>query len=332
MLSSELVAYLVASLAALSAVGVVVAAFHPRLTRPSEAERRFRAIAALGTDPDAPGATNDEERRRRAVEATLKDMDEKQKARRSTKPTLVGRMRQGGLEWSKRTYYVICGVSGGAVFLAAWGIAGLEPLPAAGFGVSGGLLLPHLYVGTKRNRRSRAFTAEFPNAVDIIVRGVKAGLPLIDTLKIIAVEAQEPVRSEFRQVIEDQTLGLPLEEAVERLPDRIPLQEASFFAIVIATQSKTGGSLSEALGNLSKVLRERVKMKAKIRAMSSEAKASGGIIGALPFVVGVLVYLTSPDYIALLFTTVTGKLVLAGCALWMGIGITVMRKMINFDF
>jgi len=332
MLPAEPVPYLVALLTALSAVGVVLAAFYPRLSRLSGAERRFRAIAALGIAPDARGVVSEDERRRRAVEATLKEMEEKQKARRSAKPTLVGRMRQAGLGWSKRTYYVICGASGSAVFVIAWGIAGLGPLAAAGFGLSGGLLIPHMYVGARRDRRFKAFTAEFPNAVDIIVRGVKSGLPLVDCLKIIAMEAQEPVRGEFRQVIEDQTLGMPLEEAVERLTDRMPLSEANFFAIVIAIQSKTGGSLSEALGNLSKVLRDRVKMKAKIRAMSSEAKASGGIIGALPVVVGVLVYLTSPDYIALLFTTMTGKLVLAGCALWMGIGITVMRKMINFDF
>jgi tight adherence protein B len=211
-------------------------------------------------------------------------------------------------------------------------MARLGPLPSIGFGLASGLLLPHLYVDVRRKRRFMSFTAEFPNAVDIIVRGVRSGLPLVDCLRIIATEAQEPVRGEFKAIVEDQTLGVPLEEAVQRLPDRLPLPEANFFAIVITIQSRTGGSLSEALGNLSKVLRERVKMRAKIKAMSSEAKASGGIIGALPIVVGFLVYLTSPDYISLLFTTLTGKMVLAACAVWMGTGVLVMRKMINFDF
>jgi tight adherence protein B len=161
---------------------------------------------------------------------------------------------------------------------------------------------------------------------------VKAGLPITDCLRIISLEAQEPVRSEFRTIMEDQTVGVPLDQAVQRLSDRVSLSETSFFAIVVAMQSRTGGSLSEALGNLSKVLRERKKMQAKIKSMSSEANASAAIIGSLPAVVTVMLYLTSPDYIALLFTTLIGQLVLAACGLWMGIGILVMRKMINFDF
>jgi tight adherence protein B len=187
-------------------------------------------------------------------------------------------------------------------------------------------------VNARRNKRFKGFSAAFPNAVDVIVRGVKAGLPLVDCLRIISTEAQEPVRSEFRTIVEDQTLGMPLDQAVQRLSERIPLAEANFFAIVVGLQSRTGGSLSEALGNLSKVLRERKKMQAKIKAMSSEAKASAGIIGSLPVVVAMLVYLTSPDYIMLLFTTGTGQITLAASLAWMGVGIFIMRQMINFDF
>ncbi|WEJ11993.1 type II secretion system F family protein (plasmid) [Sinorhizobium sp. M103] len=153
-----------------------------------------------------------------------------------------------------------------------------------------------------------------------------------DCLRVIATEAQEPVKGEFLAIVQDQTLGIPVDEAVKRMSERMPLAEANFFAIVVAIQSRTGGSLSEALGNLSKVLRERKKMKAKIKAMSAEAKSSAGIIGALPFVVAGAVYFTSPDYMTLLFTTTIGKIVLVCCGLWMGIGILVMRKMINFDF
>jgi tight adherence protein B len=198
--------------------------------------------------------------------------------------------------------------------------------------MTGGLLLPHLYVGLKRNQRLKRFSDEFPNAVDIIVRGVKSGLPLVDCLRIISLESQEPVRSEFKAILEDQTMGLPMEQAVQRLPERIPLSEANFFAIVIAMQSRTGGSLSEALGNLSKVLRERKKMQGKIKAASTEAKSSAAIIGSLPILVTLLIYLTTPDYITLLFTTEIGNLVLGAGAIWMLIGTLVMRKMINFDF
>jgi tight adherence protein B len=181
------------------------------------------------------------------------------------------------------------------------------------------------------SRRFKRFAAEFPNAIDVIVRGIKAGMPLIDCLKIVASEAQDPVKTEFKALVDDQALGLPLDEAVQRMPHRVPLSETTFFAIVIAIQSRTGGSLSEALGNLSKVLRERKKMKQKVKAMSGEAKASAMIIGSLPVAVAGLLYVTSPNYIALLFITQTGNLVLAGCGLLMLMGIMVMRKMINFD-
>jgi Flp pilus assembly protein TadB len=159
---------------------------------------------------------------------------------------------------------------------------------------AGGLLLPHFYVNFMRARRFKRFSAEFANAMDVIVRGLKSGLPLADCMKIIAAEAQEPVRSEFKAIIEDQAMGMPSDEAVQRLPQRMPVAEASFFAIVIAIQSRTGGSLSEALGNLSKVLRERKKMQAKIKAMSSEAKSSAGIIGALPVFVTGAIYCHHP--------------------------------------
>jgi tight adherence protein B len=208
----------------------------------------------------------------------------------------------------------------------------LNPWLALVAGTTGGALLPRIYLSAKGRRRLKRFADEFPNAVDVIVRGVKAGLPIVDCLRIISLEAQEPVRSEFRTIMEDQTVGVPLDHAVQRLSDRVSLSETSFFAIVVAMQSRTGGSLSEALGNLSKVLRERKKMQSKIKAMSSEANASAAIIGSLPVVVTAMLYLTSPNYIALLFTTLIGQVVLVACGLWMGIGILVMRKMINFDF
>ena len=164
------------------------------------------------------------------------------------------------------------------------------------------------------------------------MRGIKSGLPLMDCMNVIVSDAQEPVKSEFRAIVESQAVGVPLGDACLKLYERMPVAEANFFGIVIFIQQKSGGNLSEALGNLSRVLRDRKKMKAKIQAMSMEAKASGGIIAALPFVVMILVYLSSPDYISLLWTDKLGNLLLAGSAVWMSIGVFVMRKMINFDF
>jgi tight adherence protein B len=144
-------------------------------------------------------------------------------------------------------------------------------------------------------------------------------------------DAQSPVKEEFKLIMDDQTLGMPLADAAERLPERIPLAEARFFATVIAIQNRTGGNLSEALSNLSKVLRERQKMKQKIKALASEAKASAIIIGIMPiFVMGAL-YVTAPGYISLLFITPAGNFILAASAVWMLIGILVMRRIVNFD-
>jgi tight adherence protein B len=206
-----------------------------------------------------------------------------------------------------------------------------NPMMAAAAALIGGFGLPNWMLSFLAKRRVKKFLNAFPDAIDVIIRGVKAGLPLNDCLRVIANETDEPVRSEFRLIIEAQAMGLPVGEAVERLVERIPVPETSFFAIVLSIQEKAGGNLSEALSNLSQVLRDRKKMKAKISAMSSEAKASAGIIGSLPFIVAGLVYVTSPTYIELLWTTTTGTLVLGVSAFWMMIGIFTMRKMINFD-
>jgi tight adherence protein B len=334
MLSPFTVQITLVLLVVFSVGGILTAALYPRLAGGTKSDKRLEAIAESKRKAAADRLAGEESRRKRSVEETLREIEEAQKAkaRRSHKPTLIVRMRQAGLNWSKKSYFLVCFAAGLVTFAAMLLAVGFGPLPAAGFAISGGVLLPHFYVNHMRKRRLGQFTEEFPNAVDVIVRGVKAGLPLIDCLKVIAAEAQEPVCSEFQTIVEDQTLGMPLAEAVTRLPERIPLPEANFFAIVIAIQSRTGGSLSEALGNLSKVLRDRKKMSAKIKAMSAEAKSSAGIIAALPLIVAILVYLTSPDYILLLFQTTVGNIVLVVCMLWMFTGIMVMRKMINFDY
>jgi tight adherence protein B len=223
------------------------------------------------------------------------------------------------------------GVLGVVAFVAVLVVGG-PILPAAAIGMFAGLGLPRWIISFLKKRRHNKFLEHFPDAVDIIVRGIKAGLPLMDSMRVIVSDAPEPIKSEFRAILETQTIGLPLGEACGKLYERIPLPEANFFGIVVLIQQKSGGNLSEALGNLSRVLRDRKKMKAKIKAMSMEAKASAGIIGSLPILVMGIVYVTSPDYIELLWTTPVGRLLLAGSAVWMLMGIMVMKKMINFDF
>ena len=226
---------------------------------------------------------------------------------------------------------VISGALGIAAFAFVF-LAGGGLLAAIGLAFAAGFGLPRWLLGYLKKRREKQFLRALPDAVDVIVRGIKAGLPLFESIKVVAADAPEPLKSEFHAIIETQAIGMPLGEACARLFERMPVPEANFFGIVIAIQQKSGGNLSEALGNLSKVLRDRKKMAEKIQAMSMEAKASAGIIGSLPPIVMLLVYLSTPDYISLLWTHPTGQLMLVGCVIWMSMGIFVMKRMINFDF
>jgi tight adherence protein B len=267
--------------------------------------------------------------RREQVEATLKELEDRRK--KSSSPPLSVRLTQAGLTWSKQQFYIVSAVFGALVFASAILLAaGL--LPAALLAFAAGFGLPRWALSYLKKRREAKFLNLFPDAIDVIVRGIKAGLPLGDSLRALATDAPEPILTEFRHILETQAVGVPLGEACGKLFERMPLPEANFFAIVISIQQKSGGNLSEALSNLSKVLRDRKKMKGKIKAMSTEAKASAAIIGALPVAVMSIVYVTSPDYITLLWTERLGQLMLAGSAVWMLMGILVMRKMINFDF
>ena len=193
----------------------------------------------------------------------------------------------------------------------------------------GSLGFPQWVVGFLKNRRQKKFATEFSNAIDVIVRGVKSGLPVNECLKIIGREAPAPVCDEFHLLTESLRVGLSLEQALERMFERMPLQEVNFFGIVLMIQQKTGGNLAEALGNLANVLRSRKMMEGKIKALSSEAKASAYIIGALPFLVMGAVKLASPDYLEPLFSTPTGNFVLLGSGIWMSMGVLVMKNMIK---
>ena len=317
-----------AILAAVSAGGIAYALFYPRLSGQARAEQRRREFAAPAAVRAAADREAQSQARRGQVAQSLKDIENREKARH--KVTIEGRIEQAGLSWSRKQYWLLGIVLGIVLAIVLLVTSGNWIMMLVGFLV--GLLgLPRWYLSHLGKKRMLRFINEFPNALDVIVRGIKSGLPLNDCLRIIANEAQEPVRSEFRLIVEAQTLGLSLTDAATKLYERMPCAEANFFGIVIAIQQKTGGNLSETLGNLSRVLRERRKMRDKIRAVSTEAKTSAAIIGALPPTVGVLVWITTPKYIELLWLTQAGKFALVASGIWMLIGVLVMRKMINFD-
>ncbi len=307
--------------------GVVYVFLYPTLSGEKKAEQRLQSVAK--TEPLARATRGPQKSRRDTVEATLKDLEERHK--KNKRAPLSVRIAQAGLSWSKRQFAFISAGMGVVAFVVS-SFFGTGLIIAAAIGFAGAFGAPRWLLSYLKKRREKKFLDGFPDAVDVIVRGVKAGLPLLDCIKMIALEAPEPLKSEFRVILETQAIGMPLGEACGKLYERTPLPEANFFGIVVAIQQKAGGNLSEALGNLSRVLRDRKKMKAKIQAMSQEAKASAGIIGALPIAVMTLVYLTSPQYISLLFTTSVGNMMLAASAVWMAMGVMVMKKMINFDF
>ncbi|UNK38071.1 type II secretion system F family protein [Shinella sp. H4-D48] len=323
------------ALAALSTAGLAYGLLFSRIETEKKTESRMRRVQSAETDQSRAKAARDRvqelSKRRRSVQDSLKDLEKKQQEQsKRIATTLKARLSQAGLSITETKFYVFSAIFGVFAFVVAL-IGGMGPLVALGIAFIAGAGLPRWFIGFLVKRRQNKFLEEFPNALDVMVRSIKSGLPLTDALRLIAAEGQEPVRTEFRKIVESQQVGLSVSDACARMFTSIPLQEVNFFAIVIAIQSQAGGNLSEALGNLSRVLRERRKMRAKVGALSMEAKASAAIIGALPFIVTLLVYLTSPEYIMVLFQDPRGHLILGISGVWMSIGILVMRNMINFD-
>ena len=315
-------------LGAVALGGLYFGFLQPRLSGETRLEKRQKIMREAISRGPATSRNVDVAARRKQIKETLDEFEKRQKKAR---PTLQQRINQAGLSIEKTRFIVFSAIGG--VFLALFSFVFSEsPLYGLAGGFVGGVGLPFWILGFLRKRRLKAFSTVFPDALDAIVRGIKAGLPVGDTMRMIASEAKEPVRSEFRLMVEAQSAGMSVKDSVGRLAERVPTSEASFFSIVMSIQADSGGNLSEALGGLSKVLRDRAKLKLKINAMSSEAKSSAAIIGAMPVAVIGLIWFTTPDYISLLFTHPTGRVVVAISLCWMGMGILVMRKMINFDF
>ena len=247
------------------------------------------------------------------------------------KPALLRkRLEQTGKEITLARYGLIS-AGLGLIVMTLMLVKGAPFLLAFLFGAFAGLGLPHFIIGKMINRRIAKFTANFPDAIELMVRGLRSGLPITETLGIVAAELQGPVGVEFRGVADKMKIGRTMEAALQETADRLGTPEFQFFVITLAIQRETGGNLAETLSNLADVLRKRAQMKLKIRAMSSESKASAMIIGSLPFIVFGLIYMVNPVYLGGFFTD--QRLIVAGLggALWMGIGVFIMAQMINFE-
>ncbi len=324
---------MVALLAAIALASVVLAVMWPYMSGDMNKEKRIQTVTENRTKKVAARSQVDNAaNRRKQVQDTLKDIETREK---KEKVTLRLKLQQAGLDTPPQTFWMFSAGTGLVTALSIYfsfqpGI--LTQLGALVGGFVGMFGLPRWILHKMIKRRQSKFLRELANALDVVTRGVKSGLPLNECLQIISRESPEPICSEFREVVEQQRVGVSLAEALERMTQRMPLPEVKFLTIVISIQQQAGGNLSEALGNLAGVLRDRIRMQMKVQAMSSEAKASAMVLASLPFMVTFMIYGASPDYIAPLFATKTGNFFVLAGLFWMGCGVMVMRKMINFKY
>ena len=316
----------------LSIAGIAYAVFSPSLSNKERANRRLKAVSKNLRPGDLAKSKADEstKNRKKAVQDKLQQLESEQKQTRKT-TGIKDRIQQAGLGFSVTAFYLGSLVFGGIVAFVVWMSWPNQYLAGGAFFVAA-FGFPRWTISFLANRRRGAFTNEFANAVDIIVRGVKSGLPINECLQIIANESTEPLASEFKELTNDIKVGVPFDRCLERLYERMPIPELNFFVIVLTIQQQTGGNLAETLSNLSTVLRQRKIMKEKIKALSSEAKASAWIIGSLPPIVAVMITISAPGYLDPMFETTMGNALLVGAGIWMLSGILAMGKMVRFKY
>lgn len=327
---STLLSFLAPLLAALAFAGAIYALVYPYFSDDRQKDKRLASVAKARARNIGGASADVQSSRKKSVADTLKEMDDRKKA--DKKITMGLRLERAGLKVTPRDFYILSATLG--VILSGIVYSILE-LPIGAVIVAaflGGFGLPRWILGKIIKRRQAKFSAQLANAIDVIVRGVKSGLPLNECLQVIARESPEPLAGEFRNIVEQQRLGVPLADGLERMCERMPLAEVRFLTIVISIQQQAGGNLSEALANLSGVLRDRHMLALKVKALSAEAKASAMVLASLPPGVMTMVYLTSPGYMMPLFTTTVGRFMIAIGAFWMMTGVMVMKKMINFKF
>ncbi|WP_343519665.1 type II secretion system F family protein [Sphingomonas sp.] len=290
--------------------------------------RRLTSLRDRHTGVGSSGAV--EAQLRKISTARASNMD-KAAARFLPNPALLGkRLAMTGKGWTVGQYgLATLGLA--LVVTAAMWFQGLPILLALLAGLAVGVGLPHMVVGFFISKRINAFNAKFPDAIELLVRGLRSGLPITETMGVVGAEVEGPVGEEFRAISDKMKIGRTLDQALQETADRLGTPEFQFFTITIAIQRETGGNLAETLANLADVLRKRGQMKLKIRAMSSESKASAYIIGSLPFIVFVLIWFISGEYMQKFFTDERLMVAGGGGIVWMGLGAFIMAKMISFE-
>ncbi|MBM3491022.1 MAG: type II secretion system F family protein [Alphaproteobacteria bacterium] len=325
---------LVIILATMLATTTLVVAGYAVLAPQFKARARLRRRIAWAARHEGAQADSDRQQRgggrKREIQSRLKEAETKKSTKQTFSQRFRNALRMAGLSMSLGQFFLMCGLLSLVVagIYLAMGYPAIGAVPAA---IAGGFGLPRSVVGWLGKRRVKQFTLRFADAVDVIIRGIRSGLPVRECLNIIARESPEPISGVFRELVEAQRIGLTLDQALARALELMPTPEMKFFTIVLSIQQRTGGNLAETLQNLSNVLRARKRMQDKVQALSSEAKSSAMIIGSLPFIMTGLLWLVSPDYIALLFTDKLGTYMILAGLTWMSIGVIVMKQMISFE-
>jgi tight adherence protein B len=289
-----------------------------------------RRLSSLGLRNSSPSSSDqDEDVRSRA--AITKARQELEALKRSQGRYSLRRLLKNAGEPRSLQAHLIMSIIVAVVLFGLLVLPGVAPLAAAGVAIGAGFGLPILQLQLVVRKRRRLLTTDLPGALDLIVRGLRAGLPLIECFKLTATEWREPLKGEFVRVVNDLTVGLSIREAINRFAERVPLQEAKLFSIVEAIQAQSGGNLSKVLGNLADLLREREKLIAKIRSMTSEARTWAWIIGSIPVILIALISLVSPDFMKPLLETTTGNVILVLSGIRMATGVFVMTAMMRVD-
>lgn len=307
-------------------VGLVALAF----SGPSQGKAKSRRMDSLKARHSELGDGAVQSQMRRALTQRDTKLDSLV-TRFMPKPDMLRhRLVMTGKDWTLGKYGAVCaGIA--LIIFALLAIRGMPILLALFIGLAVGLGLPHKFISIMIKRRVTQFTAKFPDAIELLVRGLRSGLPITETMTVVGAEVPGPVGVEFRLVGDRVKIGRTLEVSLQETADRLNTPEFQFFVITLAIQRETGGNLAETLANLADVLRKRAQMKLKIKAMSSESKASAYIVGSLPFLVFVIVWFMNPDYMTGFFHQT--RLEIAGCLglCWMGIGVFIMAKMVSFE-
>jgi tight adherence protein B len=321
-------ALLGALLAGLSAAAFVLALFYPVMFRAPLASRRSAVFEALLKGPSSNHGAAATRLARRAQETALKSLAQHGKASRPS--PIESQLAAAGLDWPAGRYLAVSLAFAAALF-GLMLLAGRAPAAALGAACLAAWFLPQRYLAMRAERRKLAFLTAFSAAVDMIVRGAKAGLAVADCFAVVAADAAEPVKSEFEAILAQLKAGVPLPAALDKLAAAMPAPEVRFFTLIMSMQSQTGGNLTDALANLSGVLKDREKIASKVRIASAEARASALIIGLLPFAVIAGTAAVAPSYITVFWADEAGRRIAVFCIVWLVAGAIVLRRMARIE-